>query len=84
MLESIVSELKGYKDYKYIVKDPDYMGGKRALRGTRLSVSHILGCMAEGMDHQEIERSYGPVPKEVILEVLAVAAEVTESPDVAA
>jgi hypothetical protein len=75
MLESIVSELKGYKDYKYIVKDPDYMGGKRALRGTRLSVSHILGCMAEGMDHQEIE---------VILEVLAVAAEVTESPDVAA
>jgi len=77
-------ELVGYRTYKWIVKDPEYMGGKLALRGTRLSVSHILGCLAEGMDHQEIETSYGPVPKEAISEVLQVAAEITENPDVAA
>jgi len=77
-------ELMSYKAYKWIIKDPEYMGGKLALRGTRLSVSHILGCLAEGMDHKEIEMSYGPVPKEAIAEVLKVAAEITENPDVAA
>ena len=78
------SKLKGYQNYKWIVKDANYMGGKLALRGTRLSVSHILGCLSEGMDHAEIEASYGPVPKEAISEVLAVAAAVTGDPDVAA
>ena len=77
-------EPKAYQSYQWIVKDPDYMGGKLALRGTRLSVSHILGCLAEGMDHAEIEASYGPVPAKSILEVLAVASEMTESPNVAA
>jgi uncharacterized protein (DUF433 family) len=75
---------KAYKQYKWIVKDPELLGGKLALRGTRLSVSHILACLAEDMTHAEIEESYGPVPHEAIVEVLALAAQILENPDVAA
>ena len=38
-----------YKDYQWIVADPDLLGRKLAIRGTRLSVSLILECLANGM-----------------------------------
>jgi len=31
-----------YRDYKWIVRDPDLLGGKLAIRGTRLSVSETV------------------------------------------
>jgi uncharacterized protein (DUF433 family) len=31
-----------YRDYKWIVCDPGLLGGKLAVRGTRLSVSFVL------------------------------------------
>lgn len=75
---------KPYKLYKWIVKDPELLGGKLALRDTRLSVSHILACLVEGMTHAEIEESYGSVPHEAIVKVLALASHILEDPDVAA
>jgi len=75
---------KAYKAYKWIVKDTDLLGGKLAIRSTRLSVSHVLRCLAEGMTHSEIEDSFGPVPKDAIAEVLQVAAELAGDPNVAA
>lgn len=72
-----------YKSYKWIVSDPELLGGKLALRGTRLSVALILNCLAEGMDSSEIEATYGPFPHEAISEVLKLAAETLDSSHVA-
>ncbi len=60
------------------------LGGKPAIRGTRLSASLILACLAEGMSAKEIEESYGPFPLEAIPEVLKAASELLDSPHVAA
>ena len=74
-----------YKDYRYIVADPELLGGKLAIRGTRLSVSLILECLANGMSIQDIDEAYDHAfPHEALSEVLKVASEVTDSPHVAA
>jgi uncharacterized Zn finger protein len=41
---------KPYKSYKYIVAHPDLLGGKLTIKHTRISVSHVLECLATGMD----------------------------------
>jgi uncharacterized protein (DUF433 family) len=66
-------ELRAYKNYNWIVMDPEMLGGKPAIRGTRLSVSLLLSCLAEGMSAEEIEESYGSFPREAIPEVLRAA-----------
>jgi len=73
-----------YREYKWIVRDPDLLGGKLAVRGTRLSVSFVLGCLAEGMSADEIAQTYGPFPKEAIPEIMKVASELLDSEHVAA
>ena len=72
-----------YRNYKWIVRDPDLLGGKLAVRETRLSVSFVLACLAEGMSAEEIVETYGPFPKEAIPEVMKVASELADSEDVA-
>jgi uncharacterized protein (DUF433 family) len=74
-----------YKDYQWIVADPDLLGGKLAIRGTRLSVSLILECLAHGMTLEDINEAYDhPFPPEALSEVLQVASELTDSFHVAA
>ncbi len=73
-----------YKKYTWIVRDPDLLGGKLAVRGTRLSVSFVLACLAEGMSTKEIAETYGPFPQEAIPEIMKVASEVLDSGHVAA
>ena len=74
----------GYRNYKWIVHDPDLLGGKLTVRDTRLSVSFVLACLAEGMTAEEIAETNGPFPSEAIAEVLRLAAELVDSFDVAA
>jgi uncharacterized protein (DUF433 family) len=69
-----------YKDYRWIVSDPDLLGGKLAIRGTRLSVSFLLACLAEDMTVDEIQKTYGPFPVEAIAEILQLAAEQLDNP----
>jgi uncharacterized protein (DUF433 family) len=76
--------LRAYKEYQWIVQDPKMLGGKPAIRGTRLSASLILACLAEGMSVEEIEDSYGQFPHEAIPEVLKAASEILDSAHVAA
>jgi uncharacterized protein (DUF433 family) len=64
-----------YRDYRWIVQEPDLLGGKLAVRGTRLAVSFLLGCLAEGMSPEEIAQTYGPFPREAIPEILEVTAK---------
>jgi uncharacterized protein (DUF433 family) len=70
--------------FTWLVKNSDRFGGKPTIRGTRFTVSFILGCLSEGMPYEEIVRDYSEFPRESIFEVLRFAAEVTDHPDVAA
>jgi uncharacterized protein (DUF433 family) len=51
-------EPKSYKNFRWIVADPDLLGGKPTLRGTRFSVSLILECLSAGMPLEEINESF--------------------------
>ena len=74
-----------YKNYRWIVADPELLGGKLALRDSRLSVSLILECLANGMTLEDINEAYNQVlPSEALSEVLQVASELTASFHVAA
>jgi uncharacterized protein (DUF433 family) len=74
-----------YKDYRWIVSDPDLLGGKLAVRGTRISVSLVLECLANQMTLDDINAAFSSsLPQDVVSEVLQVASELTESFHVAA
>ncbi len=74
-----------YRDYQWIVADPQLLGGKLAVRGTRLSVSLILECLASGMSLDGISEAFDHTfPPEALPEVLQVASELTNSFHVAA
>jgi len=76
--------VQGYKDFRWLVTDPDLLGGKLVIRGTRLSVSFLLACLAEGMSVEEIQTTYGAFPKEALGEILSLAASQFEQPVAAA
>ena len=65
--------------YKWIVSDPDLLGGQPTIAGTRLSVAHILACLAEGMTPEQIAVDYPGYPVEATREVLKFASEKLES-----
>jgi uncharacterized protein (DUF433 family) len=74
-----------YKGYRWIVADPQLLGGKLAVRGTRLSVSQVLECLASGMSPADIDEAFDHAfPQEALADVLKVAAELTDSFHVAA
>ncbi|MGA3098873.1 MAG: DUF433 domain-containing protein [Bryobacteraceae bacterium] len=73
-----------YRDFRWIVTDPDLLGGKLAIRGTRLSVSFILSCLADDMSVEEIAATYGSFPREAIPEIMKLASEFLDAPNVAA
>ena len=76
---------RAYKNFRWIIADPEWLGGKPAIRGTRLSVAHVLECLSAGMDLDEINQSFGGgVSAEALAEALQVAAELTDKPCVAA
>ena len=63
-----------YQDYEWIVADPELLGGKLAIRGTRLSVELILECLANGMSLADIDESFhNAFPHAALHEVLKVA-----------
>jgi uncharacterized protein (DUF433 family) len=70
--------------YQWLVRNPDRFGGKPTIRGTRFTVSFVLGCLAEGMSYEEIVHDYSEFPRESVAEVLRFASEVTDDPNVAA
>jgi len=57
-----------------IVANPEILGGKPIVEGTRLSVEHILGLLASGMSNQEIIADYPDLTEESIRAVLSYAA----------
>jgi uncharacterized protein (DUF433 family) len=65
--------------YQWIVIDPGLLGGQPAILGTRISVAHILECLAGGMNFQEIAEDYG-VPPESFPEAMKYAASLVGEP----
>lgn len=56
-----------------IVIDPEIMGGKPCIRGTRVTVGTITGLLASGADEAEILRLYPYLKHEDILAALGYA-----------
>ncbi len=73
-----------FKDYKWIVSDPALLGGKLTVRGTRLSVSFILSCLAEGMGRKKSKRLMLPFPLRRFPRIMKVASELLDTLCVAA
>jgi len=74
-----------YKDYRWIVADPELLGGSLAIRGTRLSVSLILEGLSNGMSLDDIDAAFNHAfQHEALPEVLKVASELVDSFHVAA
>ena len=65
---------------RWIVAGPQLLGGKPWIRGTRLTVSLILECLAGGMSLAEIDESFDHgFPHEALPEVLPVTSDLTGS-----
>lgn len=62
--------------YSWIVVSPDLLGGQASIKGTRISVAHILECLAGGVSFREISEEYG-VPAESFPEAMKYAANIT-------
>jgi len=61
-----------------IALDPKIMVGKPVIRGTRLTVQHILNLLAHGATVDEILQEYRGLKKEDILACLLYASETLE------
>jgi uncharacterized protein (DUF433 family) len=68
----------------YLVTNPERLGGKPTIKGTRFSVSFVLACLADGMSYDDIVREYSEFPRDSLAEALRFAAEVTDRSDAAA
>lgn len=58
-----------------IMADPEILGGKPIVQGTRLSVDHILGLLAHGMSHAEIVEAYPELTVDDVKAVIQYAAD---------
>ncbi len=56
--------------FKRIVCDPDILGGKPIIKGTRISVEFVLELLANNWTHEEIIENYPGITEEDILAAL--------------
>ena len=66
--------------YQWIVHDPDLLGGKPAIKGTRISVALVLESLSVGMTLDDLASDYPGFPKDCVSEVLKYAAEQASHP----
>lgn len=62
------------KQLKRIILDPDIMGGKPCIKGSRVTVGMIMGLLASGYSYEDILKMYPYLSEEDIQEALAYAA----------
>jgi uncharacterized protein (DUF433 family) len=55
----------------YIVSDNEILLGKPTIKGTRISVEHIVGLLAQGWDENEILENFPRLTKESLQAVFA-------------
>lgn len=64
---------------KRVTVTPNVHHGEPCIKGTRIPVAMIVGCVAEGMTRQEIVGQYPQLNEEDIAAALQYAAEVLHS-----
>jgi uncharacterized protein (DUF433 family) len=67
---------------KWIVADPEHLGGKPRVEGTRISIAFLLESLAAGMTIPEIVHAYPTLTEQAVrgaLEELAQSKELTAS-----
>ncbi len=55
----------------YIVSDKDVLLGKPTIKGTRISVEHIVGLLAQGWTENDILENYPRLKKQSLQAVFA-------------
>ena len=65
-----------------ITFNPNVLGGKPIIKGTRISVEFILELLSSGMGFDEILKEYKHLKKEDILEALDYASKVIKREEV--
>ena len=60
--------------YKWVVIDKNYMGGRPAIRGYRITVEMLLDDMAKGWSERDMETEYD-LPAAAVHEALRFARE---------
>jgi uncharacterized protein (DUF433 family) len=56
---------------QYIISDKDVLLGKPTIKGTRLSIDHIVSLLAQGWSEQQILDNYPRLSKESLKAVFA-------------
>lgn len=64
-----------------ITQDPEILGGKPIIKGTRMSVEAILEILASGMETEEILKDYPILKKEHILAAIEYASKLVGKTD---
>ena len=62
-----------------ITTNPQVMGGKPVIQGTRLTVEYILGLLAQGATHAEILEEYDGLEQEDLLACFLFATKLLEN-----
>jgi uncharacterized protein (DUF433 family) len=60
---------------EYIERNPEVMLGKPVIKGTRLTVEHILACLGLGWSEQQLLESYPHLRPEHIRAALQYASD---------
>ncbi len=60
-------------EFKYIISDPDILGGKPIIKGTRISIQLILEWIASGASVKSIVEEFPHLPKEGVQEAILYA-----------
>jgi uncharacterized protein (DUF433 family) len=56
---------------EHIISEKDILLGKPTIKGTRLSVEHIVSLLAQGWDEEKILKNYPRLTKENLIAVFA-------------
>ncbi len=59
-----------------VTTDPDLHHGEPCIAGTRIPVSTIVGCLADGMSSEDVQEEYPQLTDTDIRAALAYAADV--------
>lgn len=63
------------EDKKYIESNPEVMMGKPVIKGTRITVEHILEKLSSGESIEQILKAHPRLSKEAVFAALAFAAQ---------
>ena len=68
--------------FQHITSDPEILGGKPCIKGTRISVEFVLELFASGATHQDLLEAYPHLTTEGITEALRYAARFLENENI--